>query len=386
MNIMGYSSSEKPVLLIGSNIRFLAENGVRHGHHIFTVDYYGDWDTRQLGPNRSIIRDGDGDFSIESLVSLADGIVNCAIVYGPGFENDTRSLLSLKKAGRLIGCGVDSIRKARNPVAITTAASTWGFKYAEISMTAPNNIASSKWLAKPVNGMGGGGIVEAARFNSIENGPFYFQRFVEGMPSSALVVSDGSSTTVLGAMTQIIGDESLGADGFRYAGNVYPHPFLKDIIGPVTEIAESLTLEFNLKGLWGFDFIYDGSVILIEVNPRPTAGMGLLGSVTLNDLLGMHIDSVTRASSKLIFDQGDCSGYTAQARVFALSDGIFHDPEQWYKNGGRDIPEDGEFISKGAPILTLTESATTYQSVMEKLRDRALTLQSSLTIPMTAPA
>ena len=100
---MGYSSPEKPVLLIGSNVRFLAENAVRHGHHIFTVDYYGDWDTRQLGPNRSIIHDGDGDFSIESLVNLAEGIANCGIVYGPGFENDIRAFsitLAQKRTNR----------------------------------------------------------------------------------------------------------------------------------------------------------------------------------------------------------------------------------------------------------------------------------------------
>lgn len=382
---MGYSSFEKPVLLIGSNIRFLAENAVCHGHHIFTVDHYGDWDTRKLGPNRSIVHDSDENFSIDSLVNLARGIDNCGIVFGPGFENDIKAVLSLKKTGALIGCGADSIRKARNPESLSLAASTWGFKYAKISLSEPDNIASQKWLSKPVNGMGGAGITEAGLSNFIETGPVYFQRFIKGMPSSAAVVSDGSSATVLGVMTQIVGDESLGADGFRFAGNVYPHPFAGDIIDQVTIMAESLTLEFDLAGLWGFDFIYDGSVTLIEVNPRPTAGMGLLGAVTLNDLLGMHIDTVTRASSNIILDYGAPSDYTAQARVFARRDGIFHGCEQWYKSGARDIPQDGEFISKGAPILTLTESAVTYQGVMEKLRGRAVTLNNSLALGMTAP-
>lgn len=382
---MGYSSFEKPVLLIGSNIRFLAENAVCHGHHIFTVDHYGDWDTRKLGPNRSIVHDSDENFSIDSLVNLARGIDNCGIVFGPGFENDIKAVLSLKKTGALIGCGADSIRKARNPESLSLAASTWGFKYAKISLSEPDNIASQKWLSKPVNGMGGAGITEAGLSNFVETGPVYFQRFIKGMPSSAAVVSDGSSATVLGVMTQIVGDESLGADGFRFAGNVYPHPFAGDIIDQVTIMAESLTLEFDLAGLWGFDFIYDGSVTLIEVNPRPTAGMGLLGAVTLNDLLGMHIDTVTRASSNIILDYGAPSDYTAQARVFARRDGIFHGCERWYKSGARDIPQDGEFISKGAPILTLTESAVTYQGVMEKLRGRAVTLNNSLALGMTAP-
>jgi len=382
---MGYSSFEKPVLLIGSNIRFLAENAVCHGHHIFTVDYYGDWDTKKLGPNRSIVHDSDENFSIDSLVNLARGIDNCGIVFGPGFENDIKAMLSLKKTGALIGCGADSIRKARNPESLSLAASTWGFKYAKISLSEPDNIASQKWLSKPVNGMGGAGITEAGLSNFVETGPVYFQRFIKGMPSSAAVVSDGSSATVLGVMTQIVGDESLGADGFRFAGNVYPHPFAGDIIDQVTIMAESLTLEFDLAGLWGFDFIYDGSVTLIEVNPRPTAGMGLLGAVTLNDLLGMHLDTVTRASSNIILDYGASSDYTAQARVFARRDGIFSGSEQWYKSGARDIPQDGEFISKGAPILTLTESALTYQGVMEKLRGRAVTLNNSLALGMTAP-
>ncbi|HEB71201.1 MAG TPA: hypothetical protein ENI77_01095, partial [Nitrospirae bacterium] len=178
---MGYSSFEKPVLLIGSNIRFLAENAVCHGHHIFTVDHYGDWDTRKLGPNRSIVHDSDENFSIDSLVNLARGIDNCGIVFGPGFENDIKAVLSLKKTGALIGCGADSIRKARNPESLSLAASTWGFKYAKISLSEPDNIASQKWLSKPVNGMGGAGITEAGLSNFVETGPVYFQRFIKGM-------------------------------------------------------------------------------------------------------------------------------------------------------------------------------------------------------------
>ncbi len=135
---MSSGSAESPFLLIGSNIRFLAENAVRHGHDIFTVDYYGDWDTRKLSPNRAVSRNGAaGDFSMMSLVDLAEGIDNRGVVFGPGFENDINALLNLKKIGAPLGCGVDSIRNVRNPCNLARAASTWTFKYPDIQFNRP---------------------------------------------------------------------------------------------------------------------------------------------------------------------------------------------------------------------------------------------------------
>ncbi|MDH5757837.1 MAG: ATP-grasp domain-containing protein [Nitrospinota bacterium] len=372
---------EKPYLLIGSNIRFLAENAVKHGHRVFTVDYFGDWDTLKLAPNRSILRDGDGVMSMLSLVRLADGIDNEGVIYGPGFENDIVALRSLQRLGVVLGCDLKSARAARNPDSLLRAANTWGFRYPETLVEKPLPPNSDRWLVKPLNSLGGGGI----RFHSADNpepdGPYLFQKFVEGLPSSVAVISNGSDAAILGVMTQLVGDPDFGASDFRFVGNIYPHPFTDDMIGKVTEIAEALTLEFDLKGLWGFDFIYDGDVILLEINPRPTAGMGLVGACSFTDLLGLHVDSLLHNTSDRLIDFAPARKYTGHARVFAEGDVIFIGAEEWAAMGARDIPENGSVIRTGSPILTVTASAHTYNQTKEALKNMAAKLKQDLQKP-----
>ncbi|MDH5510992.1 MAG: ATP-grasp domain-containing protein [Nitrospinota bacterium] len=373
--------ADKPYLLIGSNIRFLAENAIKHGHNIVTVDYYGDWDTLKLAPNRSILRDGDGVMSMLSLVRLADGIENQGVIYGPGFENDIVALRSLQRLGRVLGCDLKSARSARNPDSLMRAAATWGFHFPEILMEKSSPPESAQWLIKPLNSLGGGGISFYTEKGPEPDGPYLFQKYVEGLPSSVSVVSNGSDAAILGVTTQIVGDPDFGASDFRFVGNVYPHPFSDDIIDQLTEIAEAITLEFDMKGLWGFDFIYNGEVTLIEVNPRPTAGMGLLGICSFSDLLGLHLDSFAHETSDKMIDFAPTRRYTGQARVFAESDLTFFGAEEWAAIGARDIPENGAIIRAGSPILTLTASAISYTKTIETLKTHAAKLLQDLKKP-----
>ncbi|MDH5638955.1 MAG: ATP-grasp domain-containing protein [Nitrospinota bacterium] len=372
---------DKPYLLIGSNIRFLAENAIRHGHDIVTVDYYGDWDTLKLAPNRSILRDGDGVMSMLSLVRLADGIDNRGVIYGPGFENDIVALRSLQRLGTVLGCDLKSARIARNPDSLMRAAATWGFHFPETLMEKSRPPESAQWLIKPLNSLGGGGISFYKENGPEPDGPYIFQKYVEGLPSSVSVVSNGSDAAVLGVTTQILGDPDFGASNFRFVGNINPHPFSDDIIDQVTEIAEALTLEFDMKGLWGYDFIYNGEVTLIEINPRPTAGMGLLGICSFSDLVGLHVDSLAHETSDKLIDFAPARRYTGQARVFAENELTFYGAEEWAAMGARDIPENGSIIRAGSPILTLTASAVSYAKTIETLKAQAAKLLQDLETP-----
>jgi len=374
---MIHCSTQKPILLIGANIRFLAENAVRHGHNVYTIDYYGDTDTQKLCPNKSSLRDGDGQFTLMSLVDLARGVDNCGIVFGPGFENDLVARSNLKKIGPVFGADAESIRMVRNPDELSKAAASWDFMYPLSTMARPGSTGAVRWLVKPLAGMGGEGVHFLDDTGS-DRSDVYYQEFVEGLPSSAAVVSNGSDAAVLGVMTQIVGDESFGASGFRFVGNVFPHPFSDEIHKDVTAMAESLTLEFNLRGLWSFDFIYHQRLSLIEVNPRISAGMGLLGAVTMNDLLGMHMDGVTRTKSSLIIDPGSSGGYHAHARVFAERDGVFSGAKLWEEKGAMDIPHDGDVIMAGSPILTISAFGPSYREVVAHLKDKSKTVQASL--------
>lgn len=377
------SPDTPPVLLIGSNVRFLAENAVRHGREVFTVDYYGDWDTKRLSLNRSIKREGSGVFDLRALMNLASGIQNSGVVYGPGFENDLMALARLSDLGRVIGCSLETVKKSRDPHSLARAAAAWNFSYPKIMTEPADFMRKERWLIKPFTSIGGSGI----RFMDETHRPgterVYYQKFHNGMPSSAIVVSNGSEAALVAVMTQIYGDPAFGADGFRFVGNVFPHPFAREITGSATTIAEALTLEFELKGLWGFDFIYEGNVTLIEINPRPTSSLGLLDMATWNDLLGLHMDSVAGKKSNLILDPGPTGKYFAQGRVYAKTDAVFTGAQAWSERGARDIPHEGDFVNAREPVITVTASDSTYSGALAKLRKEATDAQNSI-FPATA--
>jgi len=375
---MSHAPQDAPYLLIGANVRFLAGNAVRHGHAIQIVDYYGDWDTRRLAPTRSLKRERVGAPSLGALVDLAEGIANKGVIYGPGFENDLAALARLAPLGRVLGCGMESVRNARNPVALARAAGTWNLRYPPVAFRRSESLAPGRWLAKPYHGMGGAGVLDLADPAAAGATQVFYQKFVPGMASSAAILSDGSSATVVAVFTQIVGDPDFGASGFRFVGNVYPHPFADEMGKRVTDMAEALTLEFDLKGLWGFDFVYDGEVNLIEINPRPSSSLGVLGAATLTDLVALHVGGSTGDTSRLYLDAAPAGTYTAQARVFARAEGVFSCAQNWARRGARDIPEDGEIIAAGAPILTLAAADSSYSGVIARLKEQAAELYAGM--------
>lgn len=377
------SQDAPPILLIGSNVRFLAENATRHGREVFTVDFYGDWDTKRLSLNRSIKREGSGILDLRALMNLAAGVENSGVVYGPGFENDLMALSRLSDLGRVIGCSLETVKKSRDPHSLARAAAAWNFSYPKVTTELTDAMRKERWLIKPFASLGGVGIrfIDDTYHHGAER--VYYQKFHSGMPSSAIVVSNGSEAALVAVMTQIYGDASFGADGFRFVGNVFPHPFTREITNSATTIAEALTLEFDLKGLWGFDFIYAGDVTLIEINPRPTSSLGLLDMATWNDLLGLHIESVAGKKSNLILDPGPTGRYFAQGRVYAKTDAVFTGSQAWSERGARDIPHEGDFINAGEPLITVTASDSTYGGALAKLRKEACDAHDSIS-PATA--
>jgi predicted ATP-grasp superfamily ATP-dependent carboligase len=369
---MTHLISKKPILLIGQDIRYLAENAVRHGHNVTVIDHAGAWDTAKLCSAFSIHRDGVGnDLDLRQLIDLARKIENNGIVVGSGFENDILALAKVGEVGLVIGPSLATVRKVRNPESLVRTARAWGFEYPEIAYDRDSLDAPDQWLAKPLASLGGKGIILADKVPAGSTEGLYFQRYVKGIASSAAVVSDGSEAFVLGSTAQIVGDERFGSSGYQFTGGIYPHPFAEEIRTQLENIADALTLEFDLKGLWGFDFIYNGSVTVIEINPRPTYAHGLVGSASWNDLLGLHMDSSSKKSSNLIIDPGPPAHTHAFARIYAREDTLFSGAAGWYSKGARDLARDGDFVAAGESLLTIHVEEDSYTRAVAALRHEA---------------
>lgn len=360
-------------MLVGVDTRPLARNAVRRGHPITLVDRFGaaELDVAAEVTSRVLGREARPDSFTRALSDVARSGDRRAVgvVFGAGFENDVLTLSRLNDIGPLLGCSIETVRKTRDPESLMRAGRAWSFLYPDIRYKREDLDDDGRWLVKPFAGLCGDGISFADETDVVPAGS-YFQRHVPGFASTAMLVSDGSEAYVLGVAAVIQGDPTFGAAGFQYVGCVFPHPFGDEIAAQVGAIADALTLEFDIRGLWGFDFIYDGTgVTVVSVVPRPPLTLDVLDIATWNDLLGMHIDALSSKNSDHIIDAGPRGRYVGVARVRATEDLIFSHGQSWRDQGAIDLPRDGDPVAKGDHLLTLTAEAATYRDVVAALRD-----------------
>ncbi len=382
---MEIPSAKDPHLLIGVDVRSLARNALRHNRAFILADRFGDPAMAQRRECLTLGRNHEGESLTRALAELVRGRHTGGVVFGSGFENDVLTLSRLGEVGPLMGCSIEAVRKTRDPESLIRASRAWSFPYPDIRYKKQDLDEESRWIAKPFAGLFGDGVRFAEEEEGLRPGVFY-QRHTPGFPSSALVVSDGSEAFLLGTVANIAAEPLYGATGFQYVGGIYPHPFADEITTSVANMADALTLEFDIRGLWGFDFIYHGGITLVMVEPRPPVGLELINMATWNDLLGMHLDALTSKSSNHIIDPGAPSRSYGFARVRAAEELVFSHNEQWTERGALDLPADGESIKAGQHMVTLTATGESYTSVRESLRQQAATLANDLGVAVaTSP-
>ncbi len=277
------------------------------------------------------------------------------IIYAGGFENNIPALKMLENDVRLYGCSPAVVRKLRNNKSLTRAGRAWGFEVVD-----PGEDADTENILKTTYGEY---LYSADKHAS--------RGYRKGMPSLAMVLSDGSEAFVLGTAALINGSGAARSAGYRFEGAISPHPFANEIEKQLANIADSLTLEFDIKGLWAFNFIFDGAVILTEVIPRPSYWMSLIDDSTMNDLLGLHIESITKRYSTIIVDPGPTGIYFARAMIFSEETVTFSGSARWLETDCFDISMDGELIPAGEPLLTIGHRGADYNGLIGQIHKTA---------------
>ncbi|MBA7657992.1 hypothetical protein ES703_65936 [subsurface metagenome] len=119
------------------------------------------------------------------------------------------------------------------------------------------------------------------------------QEYIEGIPVSCTVVSNGKECEIISINRQIIGEKFLNAPkDFMYCGNIVPAGLSEDEEKIIAEMSIYLTIELGLKGINGFDFVLkDQYPYLMECNPRIPGSIRASESVLNLNLLDLHIKS-----------------------------------------------------------------------------------------------
>ncbi|MCA9064881.1 MAG: ATP-grasp domain-containing protein [Planctomycetaceae bacterium] len=119
------------------------------------------------------------------------------------------------------------------------------------------------------------------------------QQYVDGVPVSATIVSDGVNAAVIGCTLQFSGLTSVNATGFQYCGNIGPVSLPAVQMARIQKVASTLVQQTGVRGFLGLDFVLQrGNLWLLEINPRITASHETLEASQRLNVADMHIDAM----------------------------------------------------------------------------------------------
>lgn len=394
------------LLIVGASARAAAVSARRAGFDVEAADLFGDVDLL-ASARTTVIADYHRDLPEVLRNSSAD-----AWLYTGGLENHPRLIDRLARIKPLWGIGGEALRKLRDPVAWSETLRRAGLHTPLVAIQ-PSELTPGKWIEKPRSSCAGravrlldvcevdqirraGGEPTEFALNATESNiePRYWQQFIPGEACGALFAAraDGGATLV-GVTRQLIGLDWLGAPGFQYCGSVGPLPVSAGVRDQLAAIGDRLTAAFDMRGLFGVDFILDArhGVWPIEINPRYTASAEVLERALQTSLLAWHAaafdaENLDAANFPEHWSLPLANHWFGKAIVYATRDLVSGNlierlsPRTANANAATiddrgpaiaDIPHSGSAISAGWPIATVFASATSEDTLIERLRERA---------------
>jgi uncharacterized protein len=349
------------VLVVAVSARMLAQLAVADGYEVTALDRFGDVDLRKVAPGATAPNN-------DALVTLADDVDADAVVYGAGLENRPDLVRRLSDGRELLGTPAPLLGPVRDPWAIGAAARAAGARAPETRSVNDLPDGPGPWLRKPLRGGGGRGVRtwSGGRLRASE----IVQRRIDGLSCSAVAIGDGRRATTLGITEQL-----HRATSFRWMGNVTPPRLpegeLAELDGRLRAVCTEVAARFGVRGAFGVDAIWDGRhAWVLEVNPRPPAGLELFGPGSF----AAHVAAARdlRGMGRLPIPGTPPATPCAKVKLvlFADRDVRAPDPGWWPAGLVRDIPHAREMIKRGAPVCTLisaTEGAPEMVALGAKL-------------------
>jgi uncharacterized protein len=347
------------VVIAGVSTRAAAESAARAGYAVTSLDAFGDLDHHPAVRVVSLPRDHGMKFTASAAARAARAIECEAAAYLSSFENHPRAVQSLAAGRMLWGNPPDVLRRVRDPQLLAFTLRTRGICAPRIAPTAVD--ADITWLVKPLRSGGGRRVRVWSTARPVPRG-CVLQEFIEGTPASVVFVAARRRCVPLGVSMQLVGRAALGADGFRYCGNIlvgaYDRQLGDETFERVLHAAHVAAEAFDLVGVNGIDvMVRDEVPHVIEVNPRWSASMELVERAYGLSIFGVHAEACTSGSLPdfdLRAARTAQAGAYGKAIVFARHRIVTGDTASWCNDSTvRDVPQCGETIERGEPICTV---------------------------------
>ena len=320
----------KSVLVVGFNTRPLAYSLYKAGYQVYAVDFFGDLDlypnvheclivTKKLGANYNyhLLKDKYSEFLASFSIELLRKHPNINyLIIGSGLDDNYNERKSIsdeirKKEYNILNANnnLESIKEARDIKKVYNFLKSGGYDVpnTEIFKNSESqyHIFKFPFILKRRTGSGGINVnkienesdliffIKRQEAKSYNLSDWLIQDYIEGVPVSCTIISNGNECEVISINRQIIGSEFVNVPKeFMYCGNIVPANLLKDDNKLISEISIILTKNLGLKGINGFDFVLKNHYpFLMEINPRIPGSIRVSETALNLNLLDLHIQS-----------------------------------------------------------------------------------------------
>lgn len=334
------------VLIFAQSARFLAQSATQAGFRVWVADCFGDQETRSISARYQQLKPIN-ELSIEevltTLLSLSQG-EECLLIFGSGIESLYPFLDKLPNTIKLAGNSFKTIEKLKTPHLFFELLSQLNLPYPNTVFKAPK--ASPNWLVKSASGIGGSHIQNME--TALPLNEHYFQRFISGQSGSVLFLANEKSAQLLSINQQLHSTNRLLP--FQLGGIDTPWHVSTAHKQQLALAINKLTTHSKLVGLNSLDFIISvqNKLMLLEINPRPSASVELVGHK--DEVLLHHINACQGQLPSPAFIPTHKS---SSLRYLFATDNLLIPDDMYWPEESHDRPIAGSIINKDEPICTI---------------------------------
>lgn len=357
----------KPLLIIASSGRMLAEAAKNAGYRSWVIDLYADQDTGRYAEMLVQV----SSLAVEDIAAIVDDwLIRYsirAVIYGSGLENHPETLSFLHNRLTVLGNAPRVFEKIHDKVFFFKQLKQLAIPYPELTFSVP--ATADGWLFKPMRGQGGLGIgCYDPKITPHVAG--YWQKYQRGESYSVLFIADGVNYQLIGFHQQWTINLGAGRE-FIFSGIRRCYSLSDAAQLEVACWLGKLVPAFALKGLNALDFMaVAGRLQILEINPRPSASMQLYAA----DLLTQHVSA---CQGKLTAVDQTQEVYKAYQIIYAQQRVQIPKHFEWPVEC-RDLPNSGAIISAGQPICSMIASASSVQLLKVTLQKQQHILLNQL--------
>lgn len=372
------SLQAEPLLIVGATARAAAGSARRAAFEPIAIDRFGDVDLQTCCQSVRLASFPDG------LVAALEALPHAPWIYTGPLENRRALVGRLGQLRPLYGNGPLTLGAIRDPFAVARVLKEGGI--ATPAVARPRDIVADRppapktWLEKRV--FSGGGLGVRIWDPSMPAVPdSYLQEFIPGQPFSAIYLMTAGRSQFVGATYQWTGCEWSGGSGFHYSGSIGPVEVAGRRLQDLRTLGDKLAANFDLTGLVNVDAIlHEGSVWPVEINPRYSASVEVL-ELAGRPLLRHHVRACKDRQLEEVGLPQSNRKY-GKAVIYARREVVVQDDLVEFANRESlqlaDIPEVGNTIHRGHPVLTVLADHPNLDGVIPKIRAAVQRVQRKL--------